>query len=377
MEVEKIICKKCVMDTTDPNILFDDNGICIYCLNFSKRILPYWKNINNKKKLQNNLNKIKENEFGNNHNCIIGVSGGVDSSYLLHLAVKEFGLKPLVYHVDAGWNSKIAVENIEKIVDKLGLELHTDVIYWPEMRDLQLSFFKANVPHLDTPQDHAFFASMYNYCEKNNIKSILNGGNFSTESIREPLLWHYHASDALHLKHIQKIFGTRNLETFPISDIFTYKIFYNIIKKIKVYQLLNNIDYDKANATAFLKKEYKWTEYSHKHYESRFTRFYEGYWLLKKFGYDKRKAHFSSLILSDQISREQALDKLKKDPISLEEINKDIEFVANKLNISIDELNSYFHSTNLTYENYKSNFYLINIFTIISRILGLEKRIIR
>ena len=245
------------------------------------------------------------------------------------------------------------------------------------MRDLQLSFFKANVPHLDTPQDHAFFASMYNYCEKNNIKSILNGGNFSTESIREPLLWHYHASDALHLKHIQKIFGTRNLETFPISDIFTYKIFYNIIKKIKVYQLLNNIDYDKANATAFLKKEYKWTEYSHKHYESRFTRFYEGYWLLKKFGYDKRKAHFSSLILSDQISREQALDKLKKDPISLEEINKDIEFVANKLNISIDELNSYFHSTNLTYENYKSNFYLINIFTIISRILGLEKRIIR
>ena len=377
MKVEKIICKNCVMDTSDPNILFDDDGTCIYCLNFFKKILPYWKEINNEIKLKSNIEKIKENEFENGHNCIIGVSGGVDSSYLLHLAVREFGLKPLVYHVDAGWNSKIAVENIEKIVDRLDLELYTDVIYWPEMRDLQLSFFKANVPHLDTPQDHAFFASMYNYCEKNNIKSILNGGNFSTESIREPLLWHYHASDALHIRHIQKLFGTRQLSSFPISDIFTYKIFYNFIKKIKVYQLLNNINYNKSKATAFLKEEYNWTEYSHKHYESRFTRFYEGYWLLKKFGFDKRKAHYSSLILSNQMSRHEALVKLKIDPISDEEIKKDIEFVANKLSISTEELNSYFHSANLTFENYKSNYYLINIFTIISRLLGLEKRIIK
>ena len=377
MKVEKIICKNCVMDTSDLNILFDDDGTCIYCLNFFKKILPYWKEINNEIKLKSNIEKIKENEFENGHNCIIGVSGGVDSSYLLHLAVREFGLKPLVYHVDAGWNSKIAVENIEKIVDRLDLELYTDVIYWPEMRDLQLSFFKANVPHLDTPQDHAFFASMYNYCEKNNIKSILNGGNFSTESIREPLLWHYHASDALHIRHIQKLFGTRQLSSFPISDIFTYKIFYNFIKKIKVYQLLNNINYNKSKATAFLKEEYNWTEYSHKHGESRFTRFYEGYWLLKKFGFDKRKAHYSSLILSNQMSRHEALVKLKIDPISDEEIKKDIEFVANKLSISTEELNSYFHSANLTFENYKSNYYLINIFTIISRLLGLEKRIIK
>ena len=375
--MNKIICNTCVMDTSDPNILFNEEGICMYCLNYKKKILPYWKKINNPLNLSNKIKEIKKKGANNKFNCIIGVSGGVDSSYLLHLAVKKYDLKPLVYHVDAGWNSQVAVENIEKIIDKLNLELHTDVIYWPEMRDLQLSFFKANVPHLDTPQDHAFFASMYNYCNKHKIKSILNGGNFSTESIREPLLWHYHASDAYHLKHIQKLFGTQRLTSFPISDIFTYKIFYSLIKNIKVYQLLNYQNYKKSDAIKFLKKEYSWTEYSHKHYESRFTKFYEGYWLIKKFGFDKRKAHYSSLILSNQMSRDEALERLGRDPIDKAEIQKDLEFVANKLNISINELDSYFNSKNLTFENYKSNYLLINFFTKLSQILNLEKRIIQ
>jgi len=374
--MKNIICKKCVMDTTDTNILFDENGVCIYCLNFEKKIKPYWDNLRNSHKLKKIINEIKLSKSNKLYNSIIGVSGGVDSSYLLHYAVKEMGLKPLVYHVDAGWNSKLAVENIEKIIDKLNLELNTDVIYWPEIRDLQLSFFKAGVPHLDTPQDHAFFASMYNYAFKNNIKYILNGGNFSTECIREPLLWHYHASDTRHLREIHRIFGSRKLEKFPIADIFKYKILFKYIYGIKVIQPLNYINFNKQNAKEILKKEYDWVEYSHKHYESRFTKFYEGYWLLKKFGFDKRKAHFSSLILTDQMKREEALNQLKSYPVSEEDFHKDIRFVADKLEISTDQLNHYLNSKNYDYRNYKSNFLLINFFTKLANIIGLEKRII-
>ena len=371
----KIVCKNCVMDTTDPNILFNDDGECIYCLNFKKKIYPHWKKIKNKK----NEDEVKSaiiSDKNSNHNCIIGVSGGVDSSYLLHYAVKTLKLKPLVFHVDGGWNSKLAVENIEKIISKLNLNLHTEVIYWPEMRDLQLSFFKANVPHLDTPQDHAFFASMYNYTAKNNIKFILNGGNYSTECIREPLLWHYHASDAYHLKQIHKIYGSRPLLKFPISDIFKYKIYYKYFKGIQVIQPLNFIDYKKESAKKILKEEYNWTEYSHKHYESRFTKFYEGYWLPKKFGYDKRKAHFSSLILTGQMNRGDALAQLKKLPISEDEGIKEMKFVADKLNITYKEMQDFFSSQNNSFHNFRSNFFLINFFTFLSRVIGLEKRII-
>ena len=365
------------MDTTDPNIIFDQTGVCNYCNNFEKNIAPYWRIINNKNSLSKIIKKIKSLSEGKEYDCIIGVSGGVDSSYLLHLAVKEFNLRPLVYHVDTGWNSQVAVENIEKILDKLNLELHTEVIYWPEMRDLQLSFFKSNVPHLDTPQDHAIFASLYNYCNTNKIKTILNGGNFSTECIREPLEWHYHASDAYHLKHIHSLFGEKELSRFPISDIFTYKIYYKYFKKINVYQLLNYLNYNKSDAINILNQEYGWNPYKYKHHESRFTRFYEGYWLLKKFGYDKRKAHFSSLILTSQMSREEALDKLKVDPISNNEIDYEIDFVSSKLNIDRKELTSFFSQENKSFRDYKSRYKLINFFTKLSQILNIEKRIIK
>lgn len=373
--MNKIICSKCVMDTTDPKIYFNDSGICIYCLNFEKKIKPYWDKIQNKDKEQELKNAIL-NDNAKKNNCIIGVSGGVDSSYLLHYAVKEMGLRPLVYHVDAGWNSKLAVENINKLVSKLNLELHTNVIYWPEMRDLQLSFFKAKVPHLDTPQDHAFFASIYNYSYKNNIKYILNGGNFSTECIREPLQWHYHASDVYHIRKIHELYGEKKLNRFPICDIFKYKIFYQIFKNIKVVQPLNYIEYKKEKAKDILKKEYDWIEYSHKHYELRFTKFYEGFWLLKKFGFDKRKSHFSSLILTGQMSREDAIKKLSQPPISDEEGYKEMQYVADKLGIDYDYLNSLFVGEKLYYYNYQSNYFFINIFTYLARLIGWEKRII-
>ncbi len=372
------ICCNCVMDSSDPNISFDENGVCNHCKNFNKNIRPLLENHNKRILiLEKEIDKIKTKNKKKEFDCIIGLSGGVDSSYLLHLAVQEFNLRPLVFHVDAGWNSSIAVSNIEKMIDKLNLTLQTNVVYWPEMRDLQLSFFKAQVPHLDTPQDHAFFASTYNYAVKYNINNILNGGNFSSEGVREPLDWHYHASDLYHLKDIQSKFGTKQLKKFPLCGIFKYKIFYRYFKNIKVLQPLNYINYNKKNAIDLLKKEYEWEEYSHKHYESRFTKFYEGYWLLKKFGFDKRKAHYSSLILSKQMKREDALKRLNYDPINNNEIKKELQYVANKLNISQSELESFFKGKNKSFRDYKSNFKIINFFTKILKILGIEKRVIQ
>lgn len=372
------ICCNCVMDTSDPNISFDENGVCNHCRNFNENIRPLLENYNKRiLVLEKEIDKIKIKNKKKEFDCIIGLSGGVDSSYLLHLAVKKFNLRPLVFHVDAGWNSSIAVSNIEKMIVKLNLTLQTNVVYWPEMRDLQLSFFRAQVPHLDTPQDHAFFASTYNYAVKYKINNILNGGNFSSEGVREPLDWHYHASDLYHLKDIHSKFGTKQLRKFPLCGIFKYKIFYRYFKNIKVLQPLNYINYNKKNAIDLLKKEYEWEEYSHKHYESRFTKFYEGYWLLKKFGFDKRKAHYSSLILSKQMKREDALKKLNYDPINNNDIKKELQYVANKLNISQSELESFFKGKNKSFRDYKSNFKIINFFTKILTILGIEKRVIQ
>jgi N-acetyl sugar amidotransferase len=371
------ICSKTVMDTSDPNISFNKEGESNYYTNYKENIATSWKNDgSNFDELIKITNKIKMEGKNNEFDCIIGVSGGVDSSYLVYLAKEVLNLKPLIYHVDGGWNSRLAVSNIEKIIDKLNLDLHTDVIYWPEMRDLQLSFFKAQVPHLDTPQDHAFFASMYNYAAKYKIKYILNGGNFSTECVREPLEWHYHASDLKHIKDIHSKFGSMKLNKFPTADIFKYKIYYRYFKNMKVIQPLNYIKYIKSDAINLLKKKFNWEQYSHKHYESRFTKFYEGFWLINKFGYDKRKAHYSSLILTNQMTRDDALKKLSLPPYT-DEIDDDFEYVANKLEISVDDLKLFLTENNKSFRDYKSNYKLINFFTKLLRMLKLEKRIIQ
>ena len=365
------------MDTSDPNITFNKEGESNYYTNYKENIATSWKNDgSNFDELIKIANKIKMEGKNNEFDCIIGVSGGVDSSYLVYLAKEVLNLKPLIYHVDGGWNSRLAVSNIEKIIDKLNLDLHTDVIYWPEMRDLQLSFFKAQVPHLDTPQDHAFFASMYNYAAKYKIKYILNGGNFSTECVREPLEWHYHASDLKHIKDIHSKFGSMKLNKFPTADIFKYKIYYRYFKNMKVIQPLNYIKYIKSDAIDLLEKKFNWEQYSHKHYESRFTKFYEGFWLIKKFGYDKRKAHYSSLILTNQMTRDDALKKLSLPPYT-DEIDDDFEYVANKLEISVDDLKLFLTENNKSFRDYKSNYKLINFFTKLLRMLKLEKRIIQ
>lgn len=372
------ICKNCVMDTTDSKIVFDQNGVCDHCNNYYQNILPKWKKIeNNEIELSKNINKIKNHGKNSEYDCLIGISGGVDSSYLTYLAKEVFKLRPLIFHVDGGWNSQQAVNNIENLVNKLDLDLYTEVINWSEMKDLQLAFFKAQVPTLDTPQDHAFFSSMYNFAVKNNIKYILTGANYSTECIREPLEWNYHTSDLSQLKDIQNKFGTLPLSKFPTSDILTYKIYYRIFKGIRVFSPLNYVEFNKEKAIEKLEKKFNWQKYKHKHYESRFTKFYEGYWLYEKFGFDKRKAHFSSLILTNQMTREKALNELSRPAYDKNTIKDEFSYIASKLDITPEDLKNIMNGENKSFKDYKNKFLVISLGTYLSRLLGLYNGIIR
>jgi N-acetyl sugar amidotransferase len=366
------------MDTSDSKITFDERGWCEYCTNFHANILPHWHpDEDSKREILRIADKIKEAGKGKSHDCIMGMSGGVDSSYLVHVAVKDLGLRPLIFHVDAGWNSQQAVHNVERMVDGLNLDLHTEVIDWLEMQDLQLAYFKAQVPHIDTPQDHAFFGGMYNFASKHDIKYILTGANYSTECIKEPLEWHYHATDLRNLRDIHSQFGKRELKTFPLTNIFTYRIYYKYLKGIHVVKPLDYVPYEKDKAIETLVSTYGWQRYPHKHYESRFTRFYEGYWLPTKFGYDKRRAHFSSLILTKQMTREEALQRIAMPAYDQETVNQDFEYIATKLDISVDELRALMNGPNKSYKDYKNSMWAIDLGAKVLQALGVEKRVVR
>jgi N-acetyl sugar amidotransferase len=372
------ICANCIMDTSDSKIAFDARGWCEYCNNYYKNILPHWHtDERGEREIMAQVEQIRRAGRGRDHDCLIGLSGGVDSSYVTYLAREKFGLRPLLYHVDAGWNSQQAVNNIEKLVDGLGLDLYTEVVNWPEMRDLQLAFFKAQVPHLDTPQDHAFFAGLYNFAARNKVRYIMTGANYSTECVREPLEWHYHASDLRQIRDIHRRFGTRPLRSFPLAGIFKFKIFYRFIKGVRVVKPLNYVPYEKETAMQELVDRFGWQRYPHKHYESRFTRFYEGYWLRKKFGYDKRRAHFSSLILTGQLSRDEALEKIAEPPYPAKEMAEDFEYVATKLGISVDELRTLEQGPNRSYRDYRNGMPLIALGTQVLRAAGVQRAVMR
>jgi len=367
------ICNRCVMDTSDSLIKFDIDGVCDHCITYDKDILPKW---NYGKEKEDQLNKIvsqiKKSSKNNDFDCILGMSGGVDSSYLLHLVSKELNLRPLVFHVDAGWNSQIAVNNIEKLVDGLGLDLYTEVINWEEMKDLQRAFFKSGVPHIDTPQDHAFFATMYKFASKYNIKNIITGGNFSTECIRNPKEWMYFQSDSTQLKDIHKKFGEAPLKTFPLTKVLWHKVYLPYFKGIKLHRLLDYMEYNKEKATDFLVNTYGYQRYPQKHFESRFTKFYESYWLPKRFGFDTRRVQFSSLILTKQMSREEALKKLDTNGYDDENIQHEFEYVASKLDMTVSELHECMRLPLKSFQDYKSQDYMYEYGSKISRLLKLE-----
>lgn len=374
MNREYQVCNNCVMDTTDSLIHFDDKGYCDHCNNYYNNILPNWHPDEiGAKELEKIAEKIKKDGKNKQYDCIIGISGGVDSSYLLYYAKEKLGLRPLAFSVDSGWNLNVAVENVEKIVKGLGVDLYTEIVNWNEMKDLQLAYFKSQVPYQDTPQDHVIFASLYNYAAKNGIKYVLTGGNYSTECVREPNEWVY-LNDVKQIKDIHKRFGTIPLKTLPLCGMFKYRLYYRYFKGMKVVKPLDLIPYKKEEAITLLEKKFGWERYANKHFESVFTRFYEGYWLVEKFGYDKRRAHFSSLILTGQMNREEALNILQKPPYDEVLAKQDLEYVSKKMGITTEKFLEMMNGENKTYKDYKSNAGLIEIAIKIAILLDLEKR---
>jgi len=372
-------CTKTIMDTSDPNIIFNENGESDYYTNFITNILPNW---NTDDKGYNTLMKladqIKQQSTNPNFDCIIGLSGGLDSSYVAYVAKEIMGLKPLLFHVDAGWNTDKAVGNIEKLCKGLNLDLFTEVINWEEMKDLQVAVLKSQIADQDLPQDYAFFSAMYKFAKKHKIKHVLTGGNFSTECCREPQEWGaYPGIDKILVNDIHKKFGKRPLKTFPIVDIFFYKIYYRYILGMKVFKPLNYLPYIKRDAENLLKEKFSWEPFQHKHHESRFTRFYEDYWLPRKFGFEKRRAHFSSLILTGQMTRDEALERISKPELSDDFLQKEFEYVAEKLDLTKQELEEIFNGPNKTFNDYKNKIGLIGFGAKIMTLLGLEKRLFR
>jgi N-acetyl sugar amidotransferase len=367
------------MDTSDPHIVFDDRGQCDYCNNFQKNILPNWHtDERGEQELMKIAEEIKRDGRGKDFDCIIGLSGGLDSSSTAYIAVKKMGLRPLLFHVDAGWNTDQAVSNIEKLVDGLGLELYTEVINWEEMKDLQVSFLKSQIPDQDIPQDAAFFSALYKFGAKNQIKYLFTGGNYSNECCREPEEWGgYLGVDETLIRDIHSKYGKRPLESFPLVDILKYKIYYHYILGMKVIKPLNLVPYVKKDAERKLEELFGWKKFVHKHHESRFTRFYEDYWLPRKFGYEKRRAHFSSLIMTGQMSRAEALERIAKPELPEDFLIKEFEYVATKLDFSVDELQSIFEGKNKTYRDYRNKRFLIGLGTDFLRTIGLERRFFR
>ena len=367
-------CQHCVMDTSDAGIIFDANGICDNCSRFYSEVGAIWSNDErNSDKFEDLAAEIKRKGKGKKYDSIIGLSGGLDSSYLLHTAVIKYGLRPLVFHVDGGWNTDLAVENIQNLIEKLDLELMTEVVNWKEMRDLQLAFFKSGVPNVDLPQDLAFISALYNFAEKHGIKYILNGGNFSTEGIRNPRNWGWYGTDLLHVHDIHKKFGSIPLKSYPISGILNHKFYLRYVKGIKMVKPLNYVTYSKKIAQDTLSSEYGWRPYPQKHFESRFTKFFEGYWLPTRYGFDTRRVQYSSLIVTNQMTREEAIDLLQWPSLDEETVIADKEYIASKLRISVEDLDGFMNLPHKTYKDYKNQEWLFTLGAKILGSLGIEK----
>ena len=373
------ICVNCIMDTSDPNIIFGENGLCNYCNNYQSKIAPNW---NTGERGWNELlqlsAKIKADGKDRDFDCILGLSGGLDSSYAAYIITEKMGLRPLLFHVDAGWNTDQAVSNIEKLVDGLGLDLYTEVINWEEMKDLQVAFLRSGIPDQDLPQDAAFFSSLYKFAHKNGIKHIITGSNFSTECCREPEEWGgYIGIDKWLFHDIHKQFGKSSLETFPLIDILVYKIYYQKILAMQVHHPLNLVPFVKKDAEDELEQRFGWARFQHKHHESRFTRFYEDYWLPRRFGFHKRRAHFSSLIQTGQMNRDVALSRISKPEMDEHFLVQEFEYVAQKLDLTLDELQQIFISPKKTYRNYRNKRWMIALGASLARWLGIERRFFR
>lgn len=348
------ICSRCVMDTSDKEIVFDAFGVCNHCHAYTEKIASRI-HVGEKAKemLQNLVKSIKKSGEKSEYDCIIGVSGGVDSTYVAYL-VKKLGLKPLAIHFDNGWNSELAVSNIEKTLKTLDIDLYTYVIDWSEFRDLQISFLNASTPDAEIPTDHAINALLFQEASKRNIKYIINGMNFASESMNVPT-WSYGHSDWKYIKAVHNRFGSVKLKNYPHFS-FIYLFYITFIKRIKVISILNYIDFKKDHAMEIIKNELGWVYYGGKHHESVYTRFFQSYILPVKFNIDKRKAHLSDLIKSGQLKREEALQALTLEICPKDVIETDKEFVIKKLKMQQEKFDKIMSLPLKTFRDYPNSY---------------------
>lgn len=363
------------MDTSDPEIVFNDAGVCNHCIKFETVTRRRWHpDDTGANLLEQKLEEIRGAGRGQEYDCILGLSGGADSSYLA-LKAKEWELRPLVVHVDAGWNSELAVSNIESIVKYCEYDLHTIVIDWGEMRDLQLAYLKSGLANQDVPQDHAFFASLYRFATQNGIKYILSGGNFATEAIFPPS-WHGDAMDLINLRAVHRKFGNVKLRHYPTISFFEYYVWYPFVKGMRTVRPLNFMPYDKGKAIFELSSKTGWRSYGRKHGESRFTKLFQNYYLPKKFGYDKRLPHLSSLIVSGQMSRDEALVVLAEPLYDPSDLAADLAFFCKKLGLTESRFHELVARPNHTYsdfpnwDGYRAGAKAVQ--SVVGRILGRE-----
>ena len=351
-------CTRCIMDTTDPEITFDDRGVCNHCRRFDEELRPLWRpNAEGRQRLEKILETVRREGQGKEYDCIIGLSGGVDSSYMAYQVV-QMGLRPLVMHVDGGWNSEVAVRNVESMCRKLKLDLQTFVVDWEEMRDLQVAFLRSGVANQDVPQDHAFFAALYAFAVRNGIRYVLSGSNYATEGIL-PSAWGYDAMDARQLRSIHRRFGEIPLRNYPTVSFYQYYFHYPYVKKMTVLKPLNFLPYVREEAVRELQREFGWKHYGGKHCESRFTKFFQYYFLPRRFGYEKRRAHLASLVVSGQMTRDQALAEMARPVYQEGELGADREYIVKKLRLRNEELEQFLTMPHKTFRDYDSHFGMV------------------
>jgi N-acetyl sugar amidotransferase len=341
------VCTRCVMDTTDPDISFDAEGRCNHCVRVEGLVGRTWFPTDGQERLDDLVARIKTEGAGKRYDCMIGLSGGVDSSYLAYVVVKELGLRPLAVHVDAGWNSEIAVHNIEQIVRRLDIDLETEVIDWPTIRDLQCAYLKSGVTNQDVPQDHAFVRALFHNAKRHGIKYFLSGSNLATESILPERWGGDDALDGFNIRAIYKRFGEHSLQKYKTLNFLEYYILMPFIYRIRMVRPLNLMPYNRQSAIELISKELGWKSYGEKHHESRWTKYFQTYYLVMKLGFDKRRAHYSSLVVSGQMTRDEALKRLEGSAFDPAAIELDQEFVMKKLgmgdNAFFDAVNAPFH----------------------------------
>jgi N-acetyl sugar amidotransferase len=354
MNKEYQVCSSCIMDTSVPDISFDQNGVCNFCKQYHNQISKdLYQDEEGQARLEKLVSKIKKRGEKREYDCLIGISGGVDSSYVAYLVKKKYGLRPLALHLDNGWNTELSVANVEQIVKRLDIDLYTYVLDWEVFKDLQISFLKSSITNIEIPTDHAIWAALIRTAAEKKIPYIIAGNNIVTEAIM-PDSWLYSSKDSRLITGLQRQFGQHTLKTYPKLSTFNY-IDYLLIRGIRWIPILNYVPYVKQEAKKILIDELGWRDYGGKHYESIFTRFFHAYYLPEKFGYDLRRTYLSALVLSGQMDRQEALKEIAEPPAPAQQLREDKEYVVKKLGLSKDEFEEIMNAPPRLFSDYPNN----------------------